>query len=146
MIKIGDKVRCVKDVMLDDEVIVRDGAIGIVREEIVRDKVFGVEWVSGEYKFDVTGIAKWGVELDEIELIEEFEGKSIQIDDDGVLFWNDGDGDEIIGNVKYLDRDVLIDVFKTLVDERDNLEVDTGVLRDKVEELTEEIEFLREWE
>lgn len=69
MIKIGDKVRCVKDVMLDDDILVREGAIGVVRDEIVKGKMFGVEWISGEYRFDVTGVAKWGVELEEIELM-----------------------------------------------------------------------------
>lgn len=143
MIKIGDKVRCTKDVMLDEDVLVREGSIGIVREEIIKDKMLGIEWISGEYRFDVTGVAKWGVELDEIELIEEFEGKSIEIDDDGVLFWNDGNGDEIIGNVKYLDRDVLIDVFKTLVDERDRLIAETEEQWEGIEELQEQIELIR---
>ncbi len=138
MIKIGDKVRCVKDVMLE-----REGAIGIVREEIIRDRLFGIEWVSGEYKFDVTGVAKWCVELEEIELIEDFEDKSIQVDDDGVLFWNDGNGDEIIGNVKYLDRDVLIDVFNTLVDERDDYKVENYMLKDDIDILKEQIELMR---
>lgn len=143
MIKIGDKVRCVKDVMLDDEVIVRDGAIGIVREEITKDRIFGIEWVSGEYKFDVTGVAKWGAELEEVELVEDFQGKSIEIDDDGILFWNDGDGDEIIGNVKYIDRDVLIDVIKTIVYEREDYEVENDMLRDDIDILKEQIELMR---
>ncbi len=139
MIKIGDKVRCVKDVMLDGDVLVKEGAIGIVRDEIVKDKMFGVEWISGEYRFDVTGVAKWGVELDEIELIEDFKGKSIEIDEDGVLFWNDGNGDEIIGNVRYIDRDVLIDVIKTIVDERDDLEMKNEDLKDEINDLNIEI-------
>ncbi len=149
MIKISDKVRCVKDVCTCKKIcIVEKGATGIVINVFEdEDNVhFYVEWYDGNYKRFDKRKEGWNVREEYIEVIDNFKGKNIEIDDDGILYWNEGNGDEIIGNIKYLDRDVLIDVFKTLVDERDNLEVDTGVLRDKVEELTEEIEFLREWE
>lgn len=146
MIKIGDKVRCIKDIILGGEVIVKAGTIGIIEKEIIKGTLYAVEWEKDEFKLSKKGdSAIWCADLyeiepiDKIELVEYFESKSIQIDDDGVLFWNDGNGDEIIGNVKYLDRDVLIDVFKTLVGERDDYEAENDILKNKIEDLTGKI-------
>ncbi len=137
MIKIGDKVRCVKEITLKEDVLVKEGAIGIVVEQC--ENTFSVKWIKGEYRPSKLEI--WAADEEDIELINGFKDKSIQIDDDGILFWNEGNGDEIIGNVKYLDRDVLIDVIKTITEERDNLEMDNEDFREEIECLRDELDM-----
>ncbi len=147
MIKIGDKVRCVKDVYVREKIcIVEKGAKGIVINAFEGDDniYFSVEWYDGNYKRYAKRKEMWNVREDYIEVIDNFKGKNIEIDDDGTLYWNEGNGDEIIGNVKYLDRDVLIDVVKTLVDERDDYKVENYMLEDDIHILKDEIEDLRD--